>query len=167
MLPSKEWAFGFSRTIQTHASTPIHFPSLTENISSLYCLYSTTSQAISGILRDSSLPRFSCPCVVGISLISQHYTEVRKAAKKLDASPHCDARQMMARARCICICRDSKKNRDKPEPIRRRAEWWEAGFPCSGTYFSSSLPFWVCSSPGKWKLPYRVVVTLVKHCLVL
>lgn len=111
MLPSMEWAFSLSRTIQRHASTPIHSPSLTENISSLHCLYFTVSQAISGIIiRKFSLPRFSCPYVVGISLISQHYTKARKAAKKLDADPHCDARQMMARTRCICICRDSKRN---------------------------------------------------------
>lgn len=167
MLPSMEWAFSFSRTIQIHAPTPIHSPSLTENIPSLYYLYSLTSQAINGIFSDSSLPRFSCPCVVAISLISPNHTKARRAAKKLDAAPHCDAKQKMARARCICICRDSKKNRDKAEPTVRRAERWEAVSPCSGTDFSSSLPFWACSSSGKWRLHCWVVVTLVKYCLVL
>lgn len=36
--------------------------------------------------------------VAGSSLISQHFTKARKAAKKLDAASHCDARKMTARA---------------------------------------------------------------------
>lgn len=64
---------------------------------------------------------------------------------------------MMARARYICICTDSKKKAgDKAEPILRRAEQWEARNSCPVTfyhlYFSEPIPHLTNGD-------YRVVVT--------
>lgn len=42
---------------------------------------------------QTHLLRFSCPCVAGISLNSQHYAKARKAATRLDAVLHHNARQ--------------------------------------------------------------------------
>lgn len=110
-------------------------------------------------------PRFSCPCVTGISLIPQNQTEVRKAAEKLNAVPHYDARRMMASARYICICTDSKrKPGDKVKSILRWAEHWEARNPCPATfyhlYFSEPIPHLTNGD-------YRVVVTWIKYWLLL
>ena len=113
---------------------------LIENILNLHCLYSTTDQAISGILRDSSWPRFFCPCVAGISLVSHHQTKARKAAKKLHAAPHYDARQMMTRSRYICISTDSKKKLEiKLSPPSEEQSSGKQEIPFH--YFLSFLPF--------------------------